>query len=91
MIKHRAWRVADKRTLQGNFMIMPIGSGGAVARVYDEANAQLIVSVPDLYEALVYARTILNLARDNYTGLTTELLNSVISDSDKALAKAEGK
>ena len=60
----RKWKVVDKTTLQGNYMIMPKGSGGVIARVYNEANAECIVAcvngckdinpeaVKDMYEAL---------------------------------------
>lgn len=78
------WKVADKRTLQGSFMILPKGSGGPIARVYLEANAYFIASAPDLYEA---CKGVLDWWRRNYDSFLPNELANVL----KAVDKAEGK
>ena len=97
------WRIADKRTLQGSFMIMPKGSGGAIARVYGETNAKLILSAvnaciklnPD--NPMAVAEGISDLyeaCRVTLANLDNGFANKNLSIKTmikKALAKAEGK
>jgi len=69
-------------------MILPQGSGGTVAKVYDEANAHLIASAPNLYEALRFFVCQL----EPWVKLCPKLapwVEAARDEGNKALAKAE--